>query len=126
MALLDDDLSQPATISGDAFRITTLQKEDPVCITLLSWITSGDFPPWIEVKGLSPELRLLWHHPIIFSVDDNGMIWRKMSSQSHMLQLLVPKTGSRTIVPVISCVFVWLSFGPEQDIGLVGTSLLLV
>ena len=49
VALLDDDLSQPATISSDTFRITTLQKEDPVCIMLLSWITSGDFPPWIEV-----------------------------------------------------------------------------
>ena len=91
VALLDDDLSQPATISSDTFRITTLQKQDPTCITLLSWITSGDFPPWIEVKGLSPELRLLWHHRNNLSVDDNGVIWRKMSSQSHMLQLLVPK-----------------------------------
>ena len=91
VALLDDDLSQPATISGDTFRITTLQKQDPTCITLLSWITSGDFPPWIKVKGLSPEIRLVWHHRNNLSVDDNGMILRKMSSQSHMLQLLVPK-----------------------------------
>ena len=43
VALLEDDLSQPATISSDAFRITTLQKQDSICITLLSWIT----PPWI-------------------------------------------------------------------------------
>ena len=43
VVLLDDDLSQPDTISGASFRITTLQKEDPVCITLVSWITSGDF-----------------------------------------------------------------------------------
>ena len=50
-----------------------------------------DFPPWIEVKGLSPELKLLWHHRNNLSVDDNGVIWRKMSSQSHTLQLLVPK-----------------------------------
>ena len=91
VALLDDDLSQPATISSDTFRITTLQRQDPTCITLLSWITSSDFPPWIEVKGLSPELRLLWHHRNNLSVDDNGVIWWKRSSQSHMLQLLVPK-----------------------------------
>ena len=91
MALLDDDLSQPATISSDTFRITTLQKQDTTCSTLLSWITSGDFPPWIEIKGFSPELRLLLHHRNNLSVDDNGVIWRKRSSQSHMLQLLVPK-----------------------------------
>ena len=126
MALLDDDLSQPAIISSNIFRITTIQKEDPFCITLQSCITSGDFPPWIEVKGLSPELRLLWHHRNNLSVDDNGVIWRKRSSQSHMLQLLVPKLAQRTVVPVVSCVFVWRSFGPEQDIGPVGASLLLV
>ena len=74
VVLLDDDLSQPATISGDSFRISAFQKEDPVCITLQSWISSGDFPPWIKVKGLSPELRLLWHHRNNLSVDDNGVI----------------------------------------------------
>ena len=93
VALLDDDLSQLATVSGDTFHITTLQKQDPVCITLLSWITSGDFPPWIKIKGLSPELRLLWHHRNNLSVDDNGVIWRKRISQSHMLQLLVFKSA---------------------------------
>ena len=51
VALLDDDLSQPATNSSDTFRMTTLQKQDPTCITLPSWIRSSDFPPWIEVKG---------------------------------------------------------------------------
>ena len=77
VALLDDDLSQPTAISGDSFRISALQKEDPVCITLQSWISSGYFPPWIEVNGLSPELRSLWHHRNNLSVDDNGVIWRK-------------------------------------------------
>ena len=33
--LLDDDLSQPATNSSDAFRITALQKQDPTCVTRL-------------------------------------------------------------------------------------------
>ena len=32
IAKLDDDLSQPAEISGDSFRISALQREDPVCI----------------------------------------------------------------------------------------------
>ena len=56
MALLDDDLSQPATNYSDTFRITTLQKQDPTCITLLSWIRSADFPPWIEVKDYAQNL----------------------------------------------------------------------
>ena len=88
MALLDDDLSQPTAILGDSFRISALQKEDPVSITLQSWISSGDFPPWIEAKCLCPELRFLWHHRNNLSVGDNGVIW---SSQSPLLQLLVPK-----------------------------------
>ena len=91
MALLDDDLSQLATHFSDTFRITTSQKQDPTCITLLSWIRSADFPTCIEVKGLCPELRLLWHHRNNLSVDDNAVIWRQRSSQNHMLQLLVPK-----------------------------------
>ena len=32
IAKLDDDLTQPAAISGDSFRISTLQREDPVCM----------------------------------------------------------------------------------------------
>ena len=33
IALLDDDLSQPSAIASDSFRISALQKEDPICIT---------------------------------------------------------------------------------------------
>ena len=93
VAQLDDDLSQPTAISGDSFRISNLQREDPVCITLHSWISSGHFPPWIEVKGLNPELRSRCHHRNNLSVDDNGIIWRKRSSQCSLLQLMVPKPG---------------------------------
>ena len=93
VAQFDDDLSQPAAISGDSFHILSLQREDPSCITLHSWISSGEFPPWIEVKGLHPELRSLWHHRNNLSLDDNGIIGRKRSSQSSLLQLLVPKPG---------------------------------
>ena len=49
------------------------------------------FSPWVEVKGLNPELRSLWHHCNNLSVDDNIIIWRKRSSQCSLLQLLVPK-----------------------------------
>ena len=73
IALLDDDLSQPSAVMGDSFRISALQKEDPVCITLSSWISSGTFPTWTEVKGLRPELRLLWHHRNNLTVDDSGI-----------------------------------------------------
>ena len=93
VAQVDDDLSQPTAISSDSFCISALQKEDPVCITLHSWISSGEFPSWIEVKGLIPELRLLWHHRNNLSVDDNRIIERKRSTQSPLLQLLVPKPG---------------------------------
>ena len=93
VAQLDDDLSQPTAISGDSFCISNLQREDPVCITLHSWISSCDFPPWVEVKGLNPELWSLWHHRNNLSVDDNGIIWRKRSSLCSLLQLLVPKPG---------------------------------
>ena len=93
VALLNDDLSQPTAIASDSFRISALQKEDPVCITLSSWISSGVFPTWAEVRGLCLELRLLWHHRNNLTVDYNGIIWRKRSTQSPLLQLLVPKPG---------------------------------
>ena len=34
---------------------------------------------WTEVRCLCPELRLLWHHGNNLTVDDNGIIWRRMS-----------------------------------------------
>ena len=42
IARIDDDLSQPAEISGDLFRISALQREDPVCITLHAWIVADE------------------------------------------------------------------------------------
>ena len=93
IARIDDDLSQPAEISGDSFRISALQREDPVCITLHAWIVADEFPTWAEVKSMLPELRSLWHHRNNLSVDANGTLWRKRSSQSAILQLLVPKAG---------------------------------
>ena len=74
VARLDDDLSGPATRTGEAFRISALQLEDATCITLLEWIRAASFPPWKEVKGLCPEIRLLWHHRNNLSVDANGVI----------------------------------------------------
>ena len=97
MAQLDDDLSQPTAVAGDSFHISALQREDPNCITLHTWISSGEFPSCNEVKGLHPELRSLWHHRNNLSLDNNGIIWRKCSSQSSLLQLLVPKSGREQI-----------------------------
>ena len=62
VAQLDDDLSRPASQFREIFSITTLQLEDPTCVTLLEWVRSDTFPPWTEVKSLCPELRFLWHH----------------------------------------------------------------
>ena len=97
LTLLDDDLSQPSAVAGDSFRISALQKEDPVCSTLSSWISSGTFPAWSEVKGLCPELRFLWHHRNNLTVDANGIIWRRRSTQCPLLQLLVPKPGRKEL-----------------------------
>ena len=93
VAQLGDDLSQPTAVAGDSFRISALQREDPNCITLHQWISAGEFPPWNEIKGLHPELRSLWHHRNNLSLDNNGILWWKRSSQSSLLQLLVPKPG---------------------------------
>ena len=93
IARLDDDLSRPVETSGDSFRISALQREDPVCVTLHDWVVVKEFPAWAEVKSMLPELRSLWHHRNNLSVDDNGTLWRKRSSQSAQLQLLVPKVG---------------------------------
>ena len=54
-------------------------------------------PPWKEVKGLCPEIRLLWHHRNNLSVDANGVIWRKRSSQGSQLQLLVPRPARESL-----------------------------
>ena len=49
---------------------------DPVCI-----------PPHSEVM-LCPQIRLLWHHRNNLSVDTNGVIWRKRSSQGSRCSCL--------------------------------------
>ena len=118
IARLDDDLSQPAEISGDSFRISALQREDPVCITLHSWIVADEFPPWAEVKSMLPELRSLWHHRNNLSVDENGTLWRKRSSQSAPLQLLVPRPAGNNYFCLITlhCMVVtWDEHGPWRD-----------
>ena len=47
VAQLDDDLSGPATKSGETFRISALQLKDITCITLLEWMRA-DVPPPLE------------------------------------------------------------------------------
>ena len=44
IARLDDDLSRPVETSGDSFRISALQKEDPVCVKLHDWVLAEEFP----------------------------------------------------------------------------------
>ena len=97
VAQLDDDLSRPASQAGELFRITALQLADTTCVTLLEWIRSDTFPAWAEVKSLCPELRFLWHHRNNLSADTNGVVWRKRSSDSSQIQLLVPKAGRQEL-----------------------------
>ena len=91
--LIKINMGRHVGTSGDSFRISALQREDPVCVTLHDWVLAEEFPAWAEVKSMLPELRSLWHHRNNLSVDDNGTLWRKRSSQSAQLQLLVPKAG---------------------------------
>ena len=111
---LDDDLSQPTAITGDSFRISTLQREDPTCITLHAWISSSEFPSWTEVKGLHPELRSLWHHRNSLLLDDNGTEFFTTTVRPGATILGLP------------CLLVWRPFGQEPDIGRLSTSVLLV
>ena len=46
---------------------------------------------------MCPELRFLWHHRNNLSADTNGVTWRKRSSNSHQLQLLIPKAGRQEL-----------------------------
>ena len=39
----------------------------------------------------------MWHHRNNLTVDDNGIIWRRRSTQSPLLQLLVPKPGRKEL-----------------------------
>ena len=43
------------------------------------------------------ELRFLWHHRNNLSADTNGVVWRKRSSDSSQIQLLVPKAGRQEL-----------------------------
>ena len=72
VAQLDDDLSRPASQTGETFRITALQLQDTTCITLLEWIRSDIFPSWAEVKSLCPELCLCGITGIIFRQTRTG------------------------------------------------------
>ena len=53
IAQLDDDLSRPASQSGEVFSITALQLKDLTCVTLLEWIRSDTFPHWTEVSEVA-------------------------------------------------------------------------
>ena len=96
-----------------------------MCVTLHDWVLAEEFPAWAEVKSMLPELRSLWHHRNNLSVDDNGTLWRKRSSQSTQLQFVGSEGWQRTAFPVLSCITVWRTFGTDEDTRTVGRSLLL-
>ena len=123
IAQLADDLSRPASQSGEAFSITALQLKDPTCVTLLEWIRSDTSPPWMEVKSLCPEVRFLWHHTNNLSVDANGVLWRKRSITTSATST---NTWKRVIVLGLSCFLNWRSFGPESHLNPIEPAVLLV
>ena len=119
IARLDDDLSRPDGTSGDSFRISSLQKEDPVCMTLHAWVVADEFPAWAEVKSMLPELRSLWHHR-------NNLSVAKKKLTEHSVAVVGSEGWQGTSVPVVSCIFIRRSFGTDADVGEVGRSFLLV
>ena len=126
IAKLDDDLSQPAEILGDSFRISALQREDPVCITLHAWIVADEFPPWAEVKSMLPELRSLWHHRNNLSVDPNRNIMAQEKLTERHFTIIGSKGWQGTTISILSCVFVRRSPGTDMDASTIGGPLLLV
>ena len=84
IARLDDDLSRPVETSGDSFRISALQKEDPVCMTLHAWVVANEFPAWAEVKRMLPELRSLWHHHNNFQELRNSYVITKSTEHAPL------------------------------------------
>ena len=78
MAQLDDDLSRPASQSGEVFKIAALQKEDITCTTLLGWIRSDDFPPWAEVRPNKLTLLVLVGARTTFSSRTNFFFPKKI------------------------------------------------
>ena len=110
IARLDDDLSQPAAISGDSFRISTLQREDPVYITLHLWIVAGEFPPWAEVKSMLPELRSLWTTMAPCGARE---VDRAHSYSFWSLRLVANSCSCLTMLPYL--VAIWA--GPEPWLG---------
>ena len=115
IAKLDDDLSQPAAISGDSFRISNLQREDPVCITLHSWIVADAFPPWAEVKSMLP-----WRTPFavaspqqFISVRQRYLVAQeKFICKTNIwigLTALGPQGRLGTALLVLPCFLIWWS-----------------
>ena len=96
-----------------------------MCVTLHDWVLAEEFPAWAEVKSMLPELRSLWHHRNNLSVDDNGTLWRKRSSQKRSVTVVGSEGWQRTAFPVLSCIAVWRTFGADEDTRTVGRSLLL-
>ena len=72
-----------------------------------------------------PELRSLWHHRNNLSVDDNGTLWRRRSSQSAQLQLLVPKAGREQLFLSYHASLFGGHLGMDEDAGAVGRSFIL-
>ena len=127
VAQLDDDLSPPTAVAGDSFRISALQHEDPNCITLHTWISSGEFPSWNEVKAYIRNFArygiivtiFLWTITELFG----GSVVHRVHYYSYLYLNLVemipdgllPQVGSEVRIDLRH--IVTLQLGPATDIG---------
>ena len=109
IARLDDDLSQPAAISGDSFRISALQREDPVCITLHSWIVADEFHPWAEVKSMLPESSQQ------FVIRRQWYLVAQEKFTEPPLTAIGPQGRPGTALLVVPRFIVWWSPGKDAD-----------
>ena len=69
--------------------LVAASRKDKILQTVRSWVQSGNAPPWPACAGLSPELRC-WRLQVgNLTIDLVGRLWRRRSTQSEGLQLLV-------------------------------------
>ena len=107
VAQLDDDLSRPASQSGENFRITA---QDATCIALLTWIRSDVFPPWSEVKALPGTTLIVASSEQSFG----GHKWRDMAEEEFSrlgIAVVGTQTSAGAVISGLSCVTVWRPFG---------------
>ena len=98
-----------------------LQREDPVCITLHSWIVADEFPPWAEVKSM---LAVASSQQFVSRRQRYLVAEEKFTEPP--LTAIGPQGWPGTAILVLPRFLVWWSLGKDPDPSEIVSSLLLV